>query len=469
MFETFLLLGIGLIFGYFFLYAFYIHNIKREQDFARDVYYYLIRRYPQTKIIDHGGLSSDPIIESHNAGPFQKIEIKVITIKEGGTDRDLIVRGIIDEEKHQKVNNEVSDVLVSTNFTWNDPKARVQVGISDIDSRFKISSHNQLFARNILGNTDLGNSLQRNFDLEAFSIHWYENESLAIQVRMESMNANSFLSAYNILLASINILKEKGYLAQASWSGELPSHISKQPTRHSHKAENKLEMSVPPKKSSEDYKYYTEAPKLPKIRLHPERDYNKLKAKQKVSSEKTTSEFIQKENLIGKKVEYYSKPDLPEDDSSFNEYKSLLASIRYQTEDIVYEKNFATIHTFSSQLPLIKVDFSQGDRVKLKGISTVVPRKPFFLEITNPNNPQSPNWQDPWKIISLKGSDDIINQLKYRTAVANRITELGNLDINIEGTTKEIIYSMQFTKSKDSLTKGYSLLIDIVWFLEMLI
>ncbi|MHA2054383.1 MAG: hypothetical protein ACW99F_12370, partial [Candidatus Hodarchaeales archaeon] len=141
---------------------------KEEQDFARDVYYYLVRRYPQTKIVDHGGLSSDPIIESHNAGPFQSLEIKVITIKKGATDRDLVVRGIIDSSKYQKAHNEISDVLVSTHFTWNDPKARVQVGNPAIDSKFKISSHNQLFVRSLLGNTDLGNDLQRNYDLEAF-------------------------------------------------------------------------------------------------------------------------------------------------------------------------------------------------------------------------------------------------------------------------------------------------------------
>jgi hypothetical protein len=115
------------------------------------------------------------------------------------------------------------------------------------------------------------------------------------------------------------------------------------------------------------------------------------------------------------------------------------------------------------------VNFSLGDRVELKGNSTVVPRKPFSLIITNPNDPKSPNWQDPWKLILLEGTDDIIDQLKLRTAVANRIIELGNLDINIEGTKKEIIYTIQFTKSKDFMTAGYNLLIDLVWFLEMLV
>jgi hypothetical protein len=77
--------------------------------------------------------------------------------------------------------------------------------------------------------------------------------------------------------------------------------------------------------------------------------------------------------------------------------------------------------------------------------------------------------QDPWEKISLEGSEDILNQLKFRIAVANRITELGNIEINIIGSKNEINYSMQINKSKESLTKGYNLLIDLVWFLEMLI
>ena len=93
MWETIILIGIGAIILYFVAYSYYSQNIKGEKDFAQDVFYYLVRRYPDTKVIDWGGLSSDPIIESRNAGPFRTLEIKVTTERRnGGVDRDLILR-----------------------------------------------------------------------------------------------------------------------------------------------------------------------------------------------------------------------------------------------------------------------------------------------------------------------------------------------------------------------------------------
>ncbi|MHA2054384.1 MAG: hypothetical protein ACW99F_12375 [Candidatus Hodarchaeales archaeon] len=286
---------------------------------------------------------------------------------------------------------------------------------------------------------------------------------------METMNSNSFLIAYNILLATINILKEKGYLAQASWSGGSPSSVPRRTTNDYYTRKPESGLSIPHEKAKKDEKYYVEISEVPKIKLHPERDYNKLKTGQDISSEIISPEPAELEGIISEKVEYFQKPNILDEDLSFDEYKSLLASIRYQTENITYEKNQATIHTFLSHLPQIKVDFSDREKIELKGISSIVPRKTFSLKVVYLNDPQSSNLQDPWEKISLEGSEDILNQLKVRIAVANRITELGNIEINIIGSKNEINYSMQINKSKESLTKGYNLLIDLVWFLEMLI
>ncbi|MFX1547284.1 MAG: hypothetical protein ACFFCU_13865, partial [Promethearchaeota archaeon] len=75
-------------------------SIKEEKNFALDVYRYLNRRYPKTVVVDYGGLASDPIIQSRDAGPFKLIEVKVVTKKvTDRSDRDLILRGEVNPEK----------------------------------------------------------------------------------------------------------------------------------------------------------------------------------------------------------------------------------------------------------------------------------------------------------------------------------------------------------------------------------
>ncbi|MCK5344632.1 MAG: hypothetical protein KAR20_14560, partial [Candidatus Heimdallarchaeota archaeon] len=108
------------------------------------------------------------------------------------------------------------------------------------------------------------------------------------------------------------------------------------------------------------------------------------------------------------------------------------------------------------------------DQAFLKGNSIQIPKQQFSLQINNPHNSRSPSWDTPWKNIEITGTQYIHDQIKHRTVVANQIREAGNLNIKVKGSEKGIEYSILGTRSKEGITLSYSLLLDLVWFFEML-
>ena len=444
MWELMIILGFGVPILYFVFYSLYTQNIKIENEFARDVYYYLVRRYPETKIIDSGGLSSDPLIESRNAGPFSFLEIKVITNNRSGvSDRDMILRGTVDRTKHERGKNPGSNILISPTISWVNNSSNVEIGQSRFDNRFKTSCDNQIFARDLLL-TELGEMIRHNYDLEAYSLHWQRDGNLVIQVRMETMNSNSFLHAYNIALATIGTLIEKGYLTRKGIqfaTTEYPAPkiitptISETEAIYIPKYGEKTEKSAYKEKIIQETSKPTEPiqPSIPDGKI-----YSTIERKQKLST----------------KVE---------------ENKSLFTSIMYQAKEMEFFEDSVIIHTFSTQVPKINVSFPSLDSVEFIGNANQIPKESFTLRIKNPNPPQTPSWQDQWKDIQLNGSEPLIERLKFRSAIANRIVEVGNIDIKINGTEHGILYSLLVEKEKDSISIGYSLFNDLVWFFEMLV
>jgi hypothetical protein len=434
MWELLIFIGIGVPILYFLFYAIYSQNVKIENEFARDVYYYLIRRYPETKILDHGGFSSDPLIESQNAGPFSILEVKVVTNKQNGkSDRDLVLRGVVDETKHERGNNLGSNILISPRISWMKSNTIVQTGQPDIDKRFKTSCNNQIFARDLI-QSDLGDLLKRNYDVEAYSLHWYDNGSLAIQIKMETMNSNSFFHAYNIALASIGTLIQKGYLTRTgirTVTKDLPT----------------------PKIPIPVIKPITPSSK-PKIEWGIEEPVDKLKPIPTVELQPVIDQ-----QRLGKTP----------DQLKIDEISSLFTLIRYQAKNIEFLSDSVVIHTFSSQVPKIIVTFPTPDQIMFQGTAIQNPEDSFILNILNPNPSQSPSWSDPWKDIQLQGSEPLLERLKFRTAIANKISEIGNITIQINGSQEGLTYLIQIRKDKKSISAGYSLFNDLIWFFEMLL
>jgi hypothetical protein len=264
---------------------------------------------------------------------------------------------------------------------------------------------------------------------------------------MESMNSSSFLSAFNMALAAVGILIQKGYLTRLGKQQE--KLVPKETARKERIYENIPE--IPAYQPSE----------LPKINVDTIRHQEKLEERQKLKSysEKPITNGKSESSTI-----FFAK-DIPEE----SPFTSLFTSIRYQVKDISYEENKVIISTFSTQVPRILVTFPSPEQTKIIGVSTQKATESFKISINNSGGPKASTWDNPWENIDLSGKKTILEQIKYRTAIANRINEIGFIEINIKGSDDNISYSIIVKKSKPSITAGYSLFIDLVWFFEMLV
>jgi hypothetical protein len=344
-------------------------------------------------------------------------------------------------------------VLISPRISWNDPKTKVTLGSRVLDQRLNVNAHNSVFVRELIIKTDLGDLIGKNYDLEAYSLHWYKTGNLAIQIRMESMNSSSFLSAFNMALASVGILIQKGYLARIGKQQKVT--ISNGIIQQENKYGN-----VPQPLTSKP-------PELPRIRVDTERHQKKLEERQELKT-KIYYTPPEKKELDTSKIVTVSEIHQKQESEEEKALSPLFIAIRYQVKDITYDQDRVIIRTFSTQVPEVIVNFPTPNQVEISGITKEYSKMPFKISMNNFHEPQAPTWDDPWKNIELTGNDNILEQIKFRTAIANRINEVGNIKIDITGSKDGIFYSVQVTKSKPAITTGYSLLIDLVWFFEML-
>ena len=425
-----------LFIGLFVLAVFYVifflvySTIKEEKNFSLDVYRYLSRRYSNTVVVDYGGLSSDPIIHSRNAGPFKLIEVKVVTEKNANkTDQDLILRGEVDPLKFRKGDIKASNLSLDPQFRWKTYASDIEIGIPYIDDRFIISSDDSLFPRQLLAQTDLGNLIQKSFDLEGYYIRWLLGGPV-IQVRMETMNTNSFIHAFNILLGSVGALSEKGYLAR---------NIGKQP--------------IISKKTAKTVQFDTIDTKK-EIISKPKESIISWKPLPDVSTD-ITEPIVEKGQ---------AKAVLAE-----SPYQSLFSSISYQAKKIEYEPSSVKIFTFSSATQEIVVTFPNDDSALFSTFSDRLPSEEFDLNVIFKEKARPTDWSDPWRDIAISGPPKIVEKLQTRTGVAHRIASTGETIITAKGhPNKGIECKITVPKTIRGINSGYSILKDTIWFLEMI-
>ncbi|UCG02087.1 MAG: hypothetical protein JSW11_21150 [Candidatus Heimdallarchaeota archaeon] len=440
MFE---MLFIGLfVAGAIYVVFFLIYStIKEEKDFSLDVYRYLSRRYNKTVVVDYGGLSSDPIIQSRDAGPFKLIEVKVVTEKGGKTtDQDLILRGEVDPQKFKK-GEKSANLSLSPQLRWKKLAHDIVIGIPRLDDRFIISSDDPFFPRFIL-TTDLGDLIQKSFDLEEYFIRWM-GDSPIVQVRMETMSSNSFIQAFNILLGTIGALSEKGYLSRTGVKKKKrefhipsPSHEEKKP------------LSIP----------------FESVQLQVEKKLEITKSGEETSKPETPVigwESLPEDSLM------LEKPI--EKESIESPYKSLFTSIQYQAKKIEYERDRVRILTFSRASEEIFVTFPQENKAHF---TTLVDRSPpaeFELQIEYQGQARQTDWSNAWKDIKIVGPPDIIEKLQIRTGIAHRIANTGEIRAIVRGhPDKKLECELTVVKTIRGINAGYSLLKDIIWFFEMI-
>ena len=332
---------------------------------------------------------------------------------------------------------------MSPQLRWGKFGQDIIIGVPRLDDRFIISSDDNIFPRYILTQTDLGNLIQKSFDLEGYFIRWM-GDSPVIQVRMETMSSNSFIQAFNLLLGTIGALSEKGYLIRSVIKKQ--THIpSNTPTIHEEVKPLVLEDHQKPTYLLDHTKPKLEdTATIQEETLKTEEPIISWKSLPKVSTE------IEKQMLE-------------------SPYQALFTSIQYQTKKIDYEPDRVRILTFSRATGEIIVTFPDEDHALFTTIVDRLSSNDFELQIEYQGQSQQTDWNDAWKDINIQGPPDIIEKLRIRTGIAHRITSTGETKIMIKThPDTRIECKLTVPKSIRGINSGYSLLKDITWFIEML-
>lgn len=457
MIEIFFLIIFGVVIIYVLFFWFY-SSIKKERDFANDVYKYLSRRYKNTTIVDYGGISSDPIVLSREAGPFKLLEVKVITEKSSEKyDQDLIIRGEVDSQKFQTGEFKPADVFVTLPSMSYRPSSNITIGDSKFDVRFYVNSKDPQFVRHLLARTNLGDLISKNFDLEGYNIRWLSTNTPVIQVRMETMSSSSFIQSFNILLGTVGALAEKGYLirktgVQKKATIEIPSYSPSKELKEIPSYTDKPTKMIPS---------YAEEPVLKETIVSQEESEFGINYSSTTSPEypSVSTNLLEPIEILKPKIDAFEERKI----------QQLFDSIRYQAKELIFEPSQVRILTFSSSTEEIIVTFPEDNRALFSAFIDKSPESDFGIQVKFDKEPQLANWSDAWKDIEITGEREIVEKLKIRSAIANRITTAGYIEFSAVGKAKEgIKCQILVHKSKEGINAGYSLLKDFSWFFEML-
>ena len=138
-----------------------------------------------------------------------------------------------------------------------------------------------------------------------------------------------------------------------------------------------------------------------------------------------------------------------------------------QAKKIEYEPSSVKIFSFSSTTQEIVVTFPSDDSALFSTFSDLLSEE-FDLNINFKEIARPTNWSDPWKDIAISGPPEIVEKLKIRTGVAHRITSIGETIITIKGhPDKGMNFEIIVPKTIRGINAGYSILKDMIWFIEM--
>lgn len=161
-------------------------------------------------------------------------------------------------------------------------------------------------------------------------------------------------------------------------------------------------------------------------------------------------------------------PEIQQEKPVSKEIKAKFSSIQYMVQDIIYESDsLIRIIPYSGSIKEISVEFSQS-HVVLSGCLTQQKMAISNLEIKIEGKPRPYSWDNPWQDITLLGEEKIINRLKNRTELANRLISLGTAVLKVNTIAKgDICVQVTCNDNDDVIKNAYSLITDIKSFIEI--
>lgn len=153
------------------------------------------------------------------------------------------------------------------------------------------------------------------------------------------------------------------------------------------------------------------------------------------------------------------------------EKKALFSSIQYQVQNLIFEEGktgpIVRIIPYSGTMKEIRVDFDR-DKIMMSGCLKRPNLQLGNLILKTEGEPRQPSWDDPWKDITIIGEEEIIEQIKQRSEIANQLASLGKVEIKVESQNKgDICIQLICNETKETVKNAYSLIKDLQLFLEI--
>lgn len=154
-----------------------------------------------------------------------------------------------------------------------------------------------------------------------------------------------------------------------------------------------------------------------------------------------------------------------------DELRSLFRSIYYQVQDLIFERGdtgpIVRIIPYSGSIKEIKAHFDQNQIImSWNHTGENFPR--INLEMKIDEAPRIPSYDDPWTDITLAGEEKIIQQIKLRNEIANRLLSLGSAVVKVESHIKgELNLQLTCNADVEAIKQAYSLIKDLQLFFDI--
>lgn len=163
--------------------------------------------------------------------------------------------------------------------------------------------------------------------------------------------------------------------------------------------------------------------------------------------------------------------ETPSEEHVSQEIRSLFSSIQYQVQDLIFEQGDigpkVRIIPYSGSIEQILAEFDEH-QVTMSGCLKRMNLPKVNLELKTDGEPRQPSWDDPWEEITLIGEEKIINKIKSRREIANRLASIGTAHIKVGSPTKgEICIRLTSNETPEVVKDAYLLIKDMQSFFEL--
>ncbi len=167
-----------------------------------------------------------------------------------------------------------------------------------------------------------------------------------------------------------------------------------------------------------------------------------------------------------KGVSPVSSPIVP----TIDDKRALFSSIQYRVQDIIYEQSetdfFVRLIPYFGSIKEMTTQFDRN-QIIMRGWLEQRDKRLIKLELKIDESPTQFSYDEPWRDITLIGNEDVIQGIKQRREIANRLISLGTALVKVESPPiGRICIQITSQESKETINNAFFLLQELQSFID---